>query len=1222
MNRFLKQSLFLVFLATSFILNAQVIAVQSIPADTASYPYWIEMMQDQNANFHATQKAFNTYWSGREITKGSGYKPYKRWEYMMGKRVNPQGSRPAPDRDLIAYNAYMAKHSERSRDGNWTPLGPFTVPSGYNGYRGIGRVNAIAFHPTNPDKIYAGAPAGGLWISEDHGNTWASYTDNLPSLGVSAIIVDWMDPDVVYMGTGDCDHGDAPGLGVWKSFDGGLTWTASNTGMSTSTVSRMLMHPQNHNILFAATNSGVFKTTDAGISWTRKINGNFKDILFKPGNPDIVYATSGGSFYRSTDNGEVFSEITNGLPGGNRAAIGVSPANPEIVYAFLTNSESFKGLYRSEDSGLSFSVRSTSPNIMSWDCNGGSGGQAWYDLDMAVDPTNPDIIYGGGVNCFKSTNGGSTWNIRSHWYGGCDVQSVHADLHVLEYSPLTGRLFAGNDGGVYWSDNGGISWTEVSNGLVISQAYKIGQSATNRNFVINGYQDNGTSTWTGTEWIAVGGGDGMECAFDPNDDRYSYSTVYYGSINRIFNHESQGQIAGEGSNGINESGDWVTPFLVDHHDGNTMFIGYKNVWRSTNIKASNTNSVSWTKISDINTSNLTVMAQSRANTDILYAASGSALYRADNVKEASVSWITLSSNLLSGNTITALETSSSDENIVWVVQQNRVFRSDDKGYNWTEITGTLPDVQMSTLVCYQNTSEGLYLGTDIGIFYRDNTMSDWILFSDGFPASAKVMELEIFYDPAGPQGDVIRAGTFGRGLWESPMRFSTPAADFVADRTIVPVGCPVNFTDKSTGIPYSWSWTFEGAETTTSAEQNPSAIVWNLPGEYTVELVTTNPAGTDIETKSAYIVVSDTLMPIVNFTADKRIFCAGEATVRFTDLTDFCPVTWLWEITPGDFTFVNGTTASSQNPEVLFNGSGDYDVTLTASNTNGSATLSFDHYVQFGGTGLPFSENWESASLSANGWEVENPDFMKTWEIGPVQGNTPGNTAIRMDFFNYLVPPGARDQLISPPINLEGHNSAFLGFEHSYTRRFEQLTDSLIVLVSEDCGSTWTRVFAIGEDGTGIFQTHPVSSQSFAPLTSDDWCGSAGNPGCFVIDLSAWAGKSNIKIMFESVNRRGNSLYLDNINLTETVGSVVQETTESGIRVYPNPGKGPFVLESAEWLTNARLQMIASDGRMILERNLTAGNQWTINQQKLSRGIYFLRIFSGGEVSKIKLIVE
>ncbi|MFH1118591.1 MAG: PKD domain-containing protein [Bacteroidota bacterium] len=1221
MTHYIKLTLLLLFTCSITFLRAQVF--QATETDTASYPYWIEMMQDQEANFFATQKAFNTYWNGREVTKGSGFKPFKRWEYFTGLRVKPDGTKPEADRNLKAYKTYMMQHAGRSVNGDWTPLGPFTVPSGYNGYRGLGRINAVAFHPTDPDILYIGAPAGGLWISEDHGLTWNNHTDILPTLGVSAIVIDYINTGVIYMGTGDRDAGDASGLGVWKSFDGGITWSVYNTGMGNTTVSKLIMHPQYPNMIFAATGSGIYKTSDGGITWDKKANGTFKDIVFKPGNPDIIYATLNGTFYKSSDGGETFAMGANGLPAGARGAIAVSPANPEIVYVFLTNSDSFKGLYRSIDSGVSFEERSTSPNIMSWDCSGGSGGQAWYDLDVAADPTNPDILYGGGVNCFKSTDGGSTWNIRSHWYGGCGVQSVHADLHVLEYSPLTGKLFAGNDGGVYWTENGGLNWTEISNGLVISQAYKIGQSATNRNFVINGYQDNGTSSWTGTEWIAVGGGDGMECAYDPTDDRYSYSTVYYGSMNRNYNHSGQGQIAGQGVNGITESGAWVTPFLIDHNDGNIMFIGYKNIWRSTNLKANNTSSVDWTKISDISTSDMSVMAQSRANTGILYAASGNKLYRSDNVKDVSVSWLTLTGNLPSGNNITAIETSHTDENVVFVVQQNRVFRSADKGNSWIDLTGTLPDVQMSTLANYRHSPEGLYLGTDIGIFYRDYNMADWILFSNGFPASARVTELEIFYDPAGQQGDVIRAGTYGRGLWESPMHFSTPTAEFDANRTIVPIGCPVDFSDLSSGIPYEWNWSFEGAETTTSTLQNPAGIVWNTPGEYSVSLEAANPAGTDTETKAGFIVVSDTLLPLTAFTSDERIFCSGPALVKFTDQTDFCPSDWLWEFSPETVTFTNGTSASSQNPEVIFNDSEKYNVTLTASNTNGSRSLTRENYIMFGGLPLPFNENWESATLTANRWELVNPDNKKSWEISPVSGNSPGNTAIRMDYYGYNVAPGPKDQLISPPLNLKGYNSAFLSFGHAYCRRYEQITDSLIIQVSEDCGSTWTRVSAFGEDGTGIFETHPVSSTTaFIPETVDDWCGAAGTPACFMIDLSAWAGKSNIKVMFESIHRRGNGLYIDNISISDLVAIAQPATIADGFRVYPNPNHGSFVVETENNLNTGILRLYSIDGMMVYESTLAAGNKWVFNKPGIPAGLYILHLIHGDKTFRTKLVIE
>ncbi len=1195
---------------------------QEVIKDYKSYPYWIEMMQDPNANFFETQKAFYQYWEGKEITKGSGYKPFKRWEYWMERQIKPDGTKPSTHRNIEALNS-VTKSNLSTTEGEWLPLGPFTVPSGYNGYRGLGRVNGIAFHPTNADMIFVGAPSGGLWVTEDGGNTWTTHTDVLSTLGVSDVLVDHTNPSVIYIGTGDRDAGDAPGLGVWKSIDGGVTFQPSNIGMETSTVSKLIMHPDDNQIILAATGGGVYRSTDAGASWSRNVNGNFKDLVFKPGDPDVVYAATGGNFFKSTDNGVSFIQISNGLPGGSRAALGVSPANPEIVYFLITNSESFKGIYRSEDSGESFTTRSTYPNIMSWDCEGGDGGQAWYDLDISVDPTNENIIHAGGVNCFKSSDGGLTWQINSHWYGGCGVPSVHADLHVLEYNPVNNRLYAGNDGGIYWTDNGGTSWTEISNGMVISQAYKIGQSATNRDYVINGYQDNGSSTYIGDEWVNVGGGDGMECAFDPTDDRYSYSTIYYGSIDRHFNHNYDGQIAGSGVNGITESGGWVTPFLIDPFDGNIMYIGYKNIWRSKNVRANNTNSVQWSKISDQNVSDFDQMAISYSNSNILYASDGSKLFRTDNAKDETVNWTTLTNLLPSGQSITAIEASPVDENTVYIVQQNKVFKSTNKGVSWTELTGSLPDVAMNTIRYYRNSQEGLYLGTDIGVFYRDSFTEDWIQYSDGLPTAIRITELEIYYDEENAQNDVIRAGSYGRGLWESSLRITPPTANFSANQVLVPVGCPVDFVDYSQGVPYSWNWQFEGGTPATSTDANPQGIVWNTPGTYDVTLTVTNSMGNNTIIKENFIEVSNSLLPDASFTSDNHSFCTGEtAIVRFTDQTTYCPVSWLWSFEPANVTFLEGTTANSQNPVVQINGDQHITVTLTATNSNGSSSYVKEDYIAIGGQTLPFTEQWDVPNMSASGWQVVNPDNAVTWDIYTVSiDGVPTNTA-RMNFFNYNVAPGRRDQLISPAITLENMPSALLSFNYSYIRRYAGITDSLLVWISTDCGTTWEKVAQYGEDGNGIFETAPVSLSEYIPTSSDDWCDGNGNPECKVIDLAQWLGHSNVKIMFETVHRRGNNLFIDDIVVSPSINADQNPIPSKELIVYPNPGNNIFLITTSKDIKNAEIQIFTSTGKLVYQQKLGNGNEWQIKTGELPSGLYLLKIRSNKATFDEKLIVK
>ena len=1210
MNNFLKRSLFLVAaLISQAVVSGQV-------NDTAVNPYWIDMMQDQNANFYQTQAAFETYWSGREITKGSGYKPFKRWEYMMEQRVDAQGVKPAPDRDLNAYNRIIEQGSVlRNPAGNWMPLGPFTVPSGYNGYRGLGRVNAIGFDPVNPDILYIGAPAGGLWVSYNHGGTWQVLTDHLPTLGVSAVLVDRTNPATIYIGTGDRDAGDAPGLGIWRSTDGGQNWEVWSIGIGSATVGRIVQDAVDPLVLLAAVSNGLYRSSDGGATWERVRTGNFKEVVFHPTNNMIVYAASGANFYRSEDNGLTFNAITNGLTTGARAVIGVSPASPDVVYCLITNSESFKGIYRSTDTGLSFEMRSNSPNIMSWDCNGGDGGQAWYDLDIAVDPLNADNVLAGGVNSFRSLDGGINWTIRSHWYGGCGVQSVHADLHVLEYSPVNNRLYVGNDGGFYWTANGGVNWTEISNGLVISQAYKIGQSKTKPNFVINGYQDNGSSVLNNTNWFAVGGGDGMECTYDPNDERYSYSSIYYGAIDRQFNNNNQGAIAGEGTNGITEGGGWVTPYLIDHNDGNIMFIGYKNVWRSTNIKANSTGSVQWQKISSINNSNMSQMAQSKANTNILYVSAGNKLFMTENAKATIVDWKVRTSTLPTNNTITAIETHPSDENVLYIAQQSRIFKSSDKGVTWEEKTSNLSGIQINSIAFYKNSQEGLYIGTDIGVFYREASMDEWMLFSEGLPASVKVTEVEIYYDPINPINDAVRAGTYGRGLWTASPFIGTVTAGFVPSANTVSAGCFVNFTDQTIGTPFTWEWTFEGGNPSTSSLQHPQGIIYETEGVFDVTLTVTNSLGSSSFIYEDCITVGPASTPQIAFDASTNVGCVG-LVVRFTDQTEHCPTFWVWDFTPSSVTYLEGTNNASQNPVVQFNANTHYDVRLTASNANGVNTLLKSGLIEIGGYSLPFIEDFEDLTLAEKGWTISNPDNGKTWTT---QQLPDGNKAVWMNFFNYTSFQ-QRDYLMSPPLDFTGFQQPGISFEYAYAQRFAQI-DSLIISVSSDCGQTWQRVYANGPDGQGIFETAPPSISSFVPQSVEDWC-LAGSYGasCPEINLSAFAGLSGVKIRFETYNQYGNNLYIDNFAVTTITDVNENDALSEGMELYPNPATDKVQLHISPELIGKTI--VIADAQAKVVKKVVANEQhFEISLQGLRKGVYTISVLDQQKVIR-KLLVK
>lgn len=753
------------------LLGLSAYAQQTAPSND-EYPLWLQMMNDPNANFFETQKAFETYFETHEATPGSGYKPFKRWEHHMQGRVDAEGNKPAPGSALKAYrNLNM-----RSNNGDWRPLGPtFNDHTNFGIINGVGRVNTIHFHPTNPDVIYLGAPSGGLWISENHGASWRELTDHLPTLGVSSIAFDPVNPDIMYIGTGDRDAADAPGLGVWKSLDGGTTWTQSNTGMGDLEVHKLIVTPDDGQIILAATNQGMYRSIDAGANWTLQgFAFEYRDMTIHPTNTNILYAFGANSFNRSEDRGVTWQMVTDGIPNAPRMLIAVSPAAPDVVYAVQANTFDFRGFYRSEDAGKTFSFRSDSPNILGRASDGSDVGvgQAWYDMSFAVDPFDADVVYVGGIHIWKSKDQGVEWEIISQ-------SKVHVDHHYLNFSPHDHALYAGHDGGIHRTYSDGLVWEDVSTKLVIGQIYRIGQSRFDGNRMLCGFQDNGTMETYGLSWDNVMGGDGMECAIDYTDDDYSYATFQYGPLSRRVGDGGFRRIA-RNDDIDDDQGAWVTPFVLGYENANTIFIGYQNIWRTRNAKTADHQDVSWTNITNDqlggSTQNFNLLRNSPADPDVLYATKNNGLYRTDNANDTTtVNWINLTSNAPVGSgstTIRALECHPTNPNMVYMARNNKVFRSDDKGLSWVDISLSLPDISINTIAYDSSTNEGIYVGTDIGVFYTNSTLGDWENFSTGFPVSVEVTELEIFYS-SNPSEHRLRAGTYGRGAWESDLYGTT-----------------------------------------------------------------------------------------------------------------------------------------------------------------------------------------------------------------------------------------------------------------------------------------------------------------------------------------------------------------------------------------------------------------------------------------------------------------
>ncbi|MCE3260716.1 MAG: hypothetical protein K0S12_2357, partial [Bacteroidetes bacterium] len=454
-------------LAATFCVNAQ---------------EWVDLMQKPDANLYQIQDKFEKYWQDKDKSeKGKGYKAFKRWENFAEPRVYPSGNISLLNLTGKNYEEWYKNYSANQNNTagklissspqqlastTWTAIGPMGPMSGSAGGQFLksGRINFITVHPTNTLTLFIGAPAGGLWKSTNGGTTWTTNTDNLTVTGCSDLAIDPLNPNNMFLAMGDGDAGDTRSIGVLKSTDGGNTWATTgltNPVTNNFLIRRLIINPVNPQIVLAATNGGIYRTINGGTNWTQVSTSNCYDLEFKPGDPNTVYA-AGSSFRISTNGGASFTQVTNGIPttGVGRMAIAVTPADPAYVYVLASSSSSsgFLGFYRSTASGTVFATMPTTLNLLGWSSTGSdTGGQGWYDLCIACSPLNKDEVVTGGVNVWRTTNGGSSWAIYGHWTGS-GAPFTHADHHDLEYAP-DGTLFNTNDGTVY--KRTGTTWTEI-----------------------------------------------------------------------------------------------------------------------------------------------------------------------------------------------------------------------------------------------------------------------------------------------------------------------------------------------------------------------------------------------------------------------------------------------------------------------------------------------------------------------------------------------------------------------------------------------------------------------------------------------------------------------------------------------------------------------------------------------------------------------------------------
>jgi len=791
---------------------------------SASSQPFLQRSDDRPLTFADMQRQFRTWKETRDVSGEKYWKYWKRWEQEMQFHTDASGE-PA-DAGTWMNELLKVHQPERNKQTfssfSWTPEGPFNVPSNETGYlqNGLGRINCVAFHPVDSLILYAGVAQGGVWKSTDGGQSWMPLTDQLPLLRISDICIDPVNPDIIYISLCDFEYigfglklngrkrNTHYGLGVYKSTDGGQTWAPSGlsfqlTQGDASLIRKIIVHPVNNNKLVACGTSGMYLSDDAGTTWTRPLDTLFWDLVQDPANPDILFAASGwvynsnegyAGIYKSIDFGQTWTLLNTGItPTGveQRVKLAIAPSDPDRLYAVTVNvNNGLYSVYRTSDGGFSWQAINPGVNFLEHGDGSGPGGQGTYDLGLAVDPLNKDIVYAGGINFWASFDGAISFEPASHWttaYG----PTIHADIHQISTHPITGDIYVCSDGGIDkaseiitqpwnsamagtpWS----TAWTHLSNGMCITSFYRISSSKSNNGVVMAGAQDNATAYFDGTDWRTIFGGDGMDNWINPMNSLEIIGSSQYG----YFQSSTDGGFtsSGMGTNPNGEQGEWTTPIIADESNPGRLYCGFENVQRSDDygntwiaLSALPTSGSGPTEISALEvapSSSSTVYVCKRVRYEI--AAPGR-VYKTTN---SGASWSDVTTGLPDSLYYTSVAIHEQSADVAWVsmaglVPGQKVFRTDNGGSTWQNISYNLPNLPVNCVKQLPGTTK-LIAATDAGVYVLDSISSTWIKYSSGLP-NVIVTDIEI-----NSAANRIYLSTFGRGIWSSPLSVWTAQAE-------------------------------------------------------------------------------------------------------------------------------------------------------------------------------------------------------------------------------------------------------------------------------------------------------------------------------------------------------------------------------------------------------------------------------------------------------------